>query len=161
MWHTVRPSFCLFTSNRNKYVKLWSSCDFKGGLDTSNPLDCGNCSGIFCFTALEKGPSQQGSCLATWFPAYISLHAACIGLFCFQYSSPFPMSVSPLFWAFATAEGKLWLVKLLKSLLGKEALTAALLSSVPFIAMLPQSPLVETWCMPTDFSLAWLHTFPK
>lgn len=119
---TVRPNFCLLTSNTKRYVKLWSLCNFKGGLDTSSPMDSGNCCSVFWFMALEKGPFQQGSCSASWFPAYTGLHVASIGLFCFQSSSPFPMSVSPLFWAFATAEGRLWsywrLVKLLRSLLG-------------------------------------------
>lgn len=51
---------------------------FKGGLDTSSPVDSGTCGSILWFVALEKGPLQQGSGSAEG-----SVQAAPTGLFCF------------------------------------------------------------------------------
>lgn len=123
MWYRVTLSFCLFTSNTNLLNCCLHTVLKRVWIPAVLRLFGNHCK-ICCSVVLGKGQSrrfQQSSCSVSQFPAYIGFHAACKGLLCFQPSSPFTMSLSPFYWAFSAAECKLWLAKLLKSLLGKSS----------------------------------------
>lgn len=112
------PRVSLFSANTNKCVKLWSSCSFKGGLGSGNAVGSGSCCSVFAVMALEDGPSQLLSQLV---PSPYKLASSMHRVILFAVPLTFSSVCVTSFWVFATAQGKLWSVKRLKSLLGEWA----------------------------------------
>lgn len=149
------PRVSLFSANTNKCVKLWSSCSFKGGLGSSSAVDSGNCCSVFAVMALEDGPSQLLSQLV---PSPYKLAGSMHRVILFAVPLTFSSVCVTSFWVFATAQGKLWSVKRLKSLLGEWLL---LCPSVPSTAVLPRSLLLGIRHVPVAFTPHNCGVFPE
>lgn len=90
----ARPRFSLFTANTNNMLNSGLHAVSKGVWAPAMQWILVTVAASLLSWLLRM---VLFSCSGSWFPAFISSQAACIRLFCFQCRSPFPLSVSPLF----------------------------------------------------------------